>query len=208
MSNSPTISFILVDDHDLVRNSLANMFVENESLKLLGTASGVPDAIQLIEELSPSIALIDMMLGKGSGLDIVRYIEENNLQTKILMITGMTSPVLINHALSLPPVGGFVSKYDTAAEVSKALHAVSTGGSYLGVSLREMVDTIPSNEAKLTVREFQVMALVADGLEDKEISHRLNISLPTVKTHRRNLRTKLNVRNSAELTRYALTGRR
>jgi|GEM_PF-7037016 len=212
MPTNPTdlapIPFILVDDHDLVRNSLASMFHEDPSLHLLAEASGVEDAIALLEKHSPQIALVDMMLGKGSGLDIVRHVEGNSLPIKILMITGMTSPVLINHALSLPSVGGFVSKYDTAQEVSKGLRSVAAGESYLGESLREVIETLPNSETKLTVREFQIMALVADGLEDKEISHRLDISLPTVKTHRRNLRAKLGVRNSAELTRYAITGRR
>ena len=87
---------MLVDDHELVRTSLAAMLTPDEGLDIVAQFGSAGDAISYLSEQQPDIALVDLMLGKGSGLDVVRHIEENHLPTEVLMITGMTSPVLIN----------------------------------------------------------------------------------------------------------------
>lgn len=199
---------MLVDDHDLVRVSLANLLAPRTEIEITGQFGNPAEAIAFLEKEEPELAMIDLMLGQGSGLDIVRHIEEKGLATEVLMITGMASPVLINLAISLKSVRGIVSKYDSASEVLAGLEAVSAHENYLSPSLKKILESGPNTRQKLTVREFEVMALVADGMEDKEVAQRLSISLPTVKTHRRNLRSKLGVRNTAELTKFALTGRR
>lgn len=190
---------LIVDDHQLAREGLRAV-LESSGLVVAGTAETGEQAINLAGELRPDVILMDLRLGDGiDGLEATRAISALGLECRILMLTLHDMPAYVREALAAG-AAGYVLKDSSIGDLRAAIEAVMAGRSALPLNLvsAALAERSPRHENSdlvrtLTVREREVVGLVAEGLTNKEIARRLEISPATVKVHVERIIGKLGV---------------
>jgi len=198
---------ILADDHLLVRQGL-RLVLEKEQIEVLGEASDGLEAIRLIQELRPEIAVLDLDMPGLDGLAVLREAAKGSPQTRIVILTRhMEEP----YAVEALRVGarGYVLKTQASTDLVAAIRHVHRGEVYLSPKISKAVvqayltNADPPN-GKLSVRERQVLQLVGEGHSTKKIATLLGISVKTADTHRTKVMEKLDIHQTAGLVRYAI----
>ncbi|MEM9500679.1 MAG: response regulator transcription factor [Pseudomonadota bacterium] len=190
---------LIVDDHQLAREGLKALLVES-GIDVVGLASTGDEAIDLAERLIPDVVLMDVRLGDGiDGLEATRQITALALPTRIIMLTLHDMPAYVREALAVG-AAGYVLKDTAIGDLCTAIEQVMSGQSALPLELvnaamKDDHTRIPAKdlESILTQREQDVVALIAEGLTNKEIARRLDISPATVKVHVERIIGKLGV---------------
>lgn len=201
------IRVLLADDHVLVRQGLKSL-LEREKFQVVAEASDGQDAIRFAESLLPDIAVIDISMPTLNGIDAAREIARSCPKTKVILLTQHEEDQYIREALNAG-VSGYVLKSQAANELVHAIHQVSHGQFYLspGVS-RAVVEAYRTKSQMpadpLTVRERQVLQLIAEGRSTKDVASLLGISVKTAESHRTRLMHKLDIHETASLVRYAV----
>ncbi len=204
------IRIVIADDHALVREGLRRILEEPLDLTVIGEAADGQAAIELVRRLHPDILVLDLSMPVKDGLDVVKELTALRVPTKILILTIYNEE---HYALRTLRAGahGFIYKGASTEELLNAIRAVAQGIRYLPPELerafaeRYVQPEVQESPAdKLSDREFQVLCLIASGYTNREIAEKLHISVKTVDSHRRNILKKLNLRNNADLTRFAL----
>ena len=191
---------LLVDDHELIRQGLARAFERDEDMTVVGQAGGVREGVSAWESLRPDVVVTDLQLPDGHGLDVVRAIRASNDTTGVVVLTMHAGD---DHIFAAMEAGAsaFVGKDTRAAEVvSAAKHAAVAPRTFLCTGLSQAVmrrATTPS-PPKLSGREAEVLALLADGLGTGEIAGSLYMSESTAKTHITHIYQKLGAANRAQ----------
>jgi len=198
---------ILADDHLLVRQGL-RLVLEKEQIEVLGEASDGLEAIRLIQDLRPEIAVLDLDMPGLDGLAVLREAAKGSPQTRIVILTRhMEEP----YAVEALRVGarGYVLKTQASTDLVAAIRHVHRGEVYLSPKISKAVvqayltNADPPN-GKLSVRERQVLQLVGEGHSTKKIAALLGISVKTADTHRTKVMEKLDIHQTAGLVRYAI----
>ncbi|MBD2840812.1 response regulator [Erythrobacter rubeus] len=192
-------SILIVDDHQLAREGLKALLVEN-GRNVIGIASTGEEAIRLAQELVPEVILMDVRLGSGiDGLEATRQIAALGLSSQIIMLTLHDMPGYVREAL-VAGASGYVLKDTAIDDLCSAIDSVLAGQSALPIDLvsAAMKETPTRQKEKgledlLTKREQDVVELIAEGLTNKEIARRLEISPATVKVHVERIIGKLGV---------------
>lgn len=198
-SSNPSPSILIVDDHQLAREGLRAVLA-NDNFSEIFLASTGEEAIEIVQERVPDIVLMDVRLGDGiDGLEATRRIKALDLPTKVIMLTLHDMPGYVRTALSAG-AAGYVLKDTEIGDLRSAIELVLDGRSAVPLDL---VNAAMSSEASsgvqgelstiLTGREQEVVELVAEGLTNKEIARKLEISPATVKVHVERLIAKLGV---------------
>ena len=195
------IRVLLVDDHLSFRQPLAFMLIREPDLTIIGQAGTVAEARPLLPEAD--IALIDLVLPDGEGLDLIRDLQAVNSQATALVLTGYGTTVAAARAVEAG-ASGVLHKTRPVSEVVEAIRRVHAGESLL--SMRETIEllrfitrqreqdrTVQATIARLTPRERDVLQALAAGLTDREIAQQLHLSTETVRTHMVNVLHKLEV---------------
>jgi DNA-binding NarL/FixJ family response regulator len=202
------IRVILADDHLLVRQGL-RLVLENEQIEVLGEASDGLEAIRLIQELLPAVAVLDLDMPGLDGLGVLREAARLSPQTRIVILTRHMEEPYAVEALRIG-ARGYVLKTQASTDLVAAIRHVDRGEVYLSPKISKAVvraylnnNTDPPN-GKLTVRERQVLQLVGEGHSTKKIAALLGISVKTADTHRTKLMEKLDIHQTAGLVRYAI----
>ncbi len=208
----PTVRILIVDDHELLRSGL-RMLLENESsLHVCGEASDEPSAKRLIRELEPTIAIVDLSLEDGSGLDLIQWIAKNHPAVKSVVSTMHDERIYGERALRAG-ASGYVNKKDPARTIITALRRVMEGKLFFSEELtslivrRTMTHQTPIDASpfdSLSNRELEVLSLIGQGLTSRQIALRLHLSPNTIHTYRERLKTKLDAPSGAELNRRAI----
>lgn len=196
---SPSPSILIVDDHQLAREGLRAVLAGDDFGEINLAGSG-EEAIEMVRQLTPDLVLMDVRLGEGiDGLEATRRIASLGLSTKVIMLTLHDSPGYVRTALSAG-AAGYVLKDTEIGDLRNAIEQVLEGRSAVPLDL---VNAAMSSQAEgrasgelskiLTSREQEVVALVAEGLTNKEIARQLEISPATVKVHVERLIAKLGV---------------
>lgn len=191
---------LLVDDHELIRQGLARAFERDSETSVIGQAGNVADALIAFEQLRPSVVVTDLQLPDGHGLDIVRAIRATDVTTGVVVLTMHAGDDQIFAAMEAG-ASGFVGKDSKAAEVvSAAKHAAVAPRTFLCTGLSEAMMRRATGPVtpKLSRREEEVLALLADGLGTGEIAARLFMSESTAKTHITHIYQKLGAANRAQ----------
>lgn len=196
--SSPSPRVILVDDHQLAREGLKAV-LESDGIDIVALAETGEEAVELTRELVPDVVLMDVRLGDGiDGLEATRRIAALDLPTRIIMLTLHDMPGYVREALAAG-AAGYVLKDTAIGDLRQAISQVMSGQSALPL---ELVSAAMKAQAKapvddlskvLTKREQEVLELVSQGLTNKEIARRLEISPATVKVHVERLIGKLGV---------------
>lgn len=191
---------LLVDDHELIRQGLARAFERDDQTAVCGQAGTVSDAVTSFADLKPDVVVTDLQLPDGTGLDIVRAIRNVSDTTGIVVLTMHAGDEHIFAAMEAG-ASAFVGKDSGANEVvSAAKHAAVAPRTFLSAGLGAAMARRATAPAapRLSVREDQVLSLLADGLGTGEIASRLYLSESTAKTHITHIYQKLGAANRAQ----------
>jgi two-component system response regulator NreC len=198
---------LLADDHVLVRDGIKTT-LEANGLSIVGEASEGREAVKMVRELKPDVAIFDVSMPGLNGVDAARIALKENPGTKVVLLTVHTENEYVDEALRAG-VSGYVLKKQATADLVRAIHEVSMGNIYLspGIS-RAVMEAFRSGKElaarTLTAREREVLQLIAEGKTTKEIGSVLGISVKTAETHRSRVMDKLEIRDTAGLVRYAI----
>ena len=201
------ITLLLADDHQLVRQSLISL-LEHEGFAVLGEASDGRTAVRLAQELSPEIAVLDMVMPGLNGIDAARQIQRASPRTKSILVTMYAERQYVVQALRAG-IRGYVLKSQGARDLIQAIREVHNGAVYLSPKVSELAVDLSLGRAEaeadpLSPREREVVQLIAEGLTTKEVASVLGISVKTAEAHRINSMRKLDVHETASLVRYAV----
>ena len=201
------IRIVLADDHVLVRQGLKSL-LEREGFQVVAEASDGQEALRHVQSLKPDIAVMDISMPTLNGLNAAREVSRASPKTKTILLTQHDESQYIRDALEAG-VKGYVLKSQVAGDLVLAIRQVSLGQFYLspGVSTAIM-EAYQSKSQKsknpLTLREGQVLQLIAEGKSTKDVASLLGISVKTAESHRTRLMQKLDIHETASLVLYAV----
>jgi DNA-binding NarL/FixJ family response regulator len=206
-STASGLRLILADDHVVVRQGIRAL-LEGARLEVVGEASDGQTAVQLCETLHPDVAILDVAMPRMNGVDAAREIRRSSPQTRVVVLTVFPEESYVLEALQAG-VSGYVLKSNAASNLLDAIVAASRGEIYLSPTIsRAVVNAyLSSGEVPrdpLSVRERQVLQLIAEGRSMREVGELLGISARTAETHRARIMEKLNIHDVPGLVRYAI----
>lgn len=200
------IRVIVADDHVIFRQGLLNLLQASKHIAVAGEAGAGPETINLVTREKPDIAILDISMPGFDGFEILERIQSMGACTKVIFLTMHNDALTAKRALQ-SGASGYVLKDNAFEDLLYAIKTVSAGGTFISPSISESI-LKPTNEGKepkiLTLREREVLSLIASGLTNKQIADKLFISVKTVETHRTNIMQKLDVHTIADLVRYAI----
>lgn len=215
MSHSKRTPVLIADDHIVFREGLRALFQNEKDLFVMGEADSGEEAVILCTELKPAIVIMDLAMPKLDGFEATRQIGEHAPESKVIVLSAYCSADYLERSRKAGAVG-FLSKEHSYFLLIKAVREVLKGNTFFHFDGVEMVKptkakkcalkTIPalSPSLGLTARELQVLRLVAEGAANKQVAAQLGISIKTVEKHRQQLMNKLDIHDTAGLTRYAI----
>jgi two-component system nitrate/nitrite response regulator NarL len=213
MSDSDgTIRILIADDHAIFRDALKTLIAGEPEFEIIGEASDGQEALELIRKLDPDILLLDCIMPKISGIEVLQKLSDRQYRTRAILLSGGANHDEISKAFRLG-ARGYVLKESAANTLFKSMRAVMADKYWIGT---KSVSRLPqanghtvstrSHSLKdfgLTARELEIVRAVAEGFANKDIAGRLSISEQTVKHHITNIYDKLGVYNRLELTLFA-----
>ena len=208
MSQQQTISIMLVDDHAVVRSGLRRMLELRPDMVVIAEAGSGEQAYQLYYELRPDVVIMDLSMPGMGGLEALRRIMTRDPKARMLVFSMHDNVSFISQALK-SGAKGYVTKTGISDELVKAVLEIAHGNTYLSSDIaQKMVMQTLSGEAsplrELSVREFEVFRLLAEGNTVEEIGELLKISQKTVSNYQTIIRQKLGVNSAIDLMRLAM----
>jgi DNA-binding NarL/FixJ family response regulator len=206
MSNTPAkITVLIADDHPAVLDAVAS-YLQAHGIEVVGRAQDGEEAIELIERRVPQVAVVDVRMPKIGGIEVARRLR-GRTATQLVLFSGYGDRALLLEALDAG-VRGFVLKEAPLDDLVRAVNALVAGESYIDPVLAGALAASAGERVKeLTVRERDVLRLLADGLSNEEIGKRLFISAETVRTHLRKAMDKLGAETRTQAVALALRDR-
>jgi DNA-binding NarL/FixJ family response regulator len=214
---SPTTSrsvkrVLLVDDHELVRAGMSDLIEAEPDLTVCGQAEDVPGAVELVRESSPHVAVVDLTLREGSGIDLIKQIRSIDPTVKVVVCSMHEDRLYAERALRAGATA-YVNKNEPAERVLEAIRKVLAGRVFVDESIADRIllrvargekDGPRSAIETLSDRELEVLQLIGDGLTTRQIAEKLHLSVKTIDTYREHLKDKLGLDSANELVRYAV----
>ncbi|MGP5056207.1 response regulator transcription factor [Brachybacterium paraconglomeratum] len=203
MTDAPArpLRVVLVDDEHLIRSALATMLSLEEDLEVLGEAATVAEGARLIAQTTPDIAVVDLQLPDGDGLELCEQIAEASPTTRCLILTSHARPGYLKRALA-QGVLGFLPKTTSAEQLARAVRSVANGRRAIDPELA--AETISSGDSPLTPREADVLEFAADGAPVEQIARRAHLAPGTVRNYLSSAQAKLHAANRHEAAAIAL----
>ena len=204
---------ILADDHVLVRHGLRLILEENSGLEITAEVGDGLELLNILHTVTPDLIILDVSMPNLRGIEAIPEIRRIRPNAKVLMLTMHKEEDYLYQAISAG-ANGYLLKDDAEKELFSAIEHIKNGKIYISpgladqsmqnwARLRRGEDDSHTSES-LTVREREILKLIAEGKSNKEIGDLLYISVRTVERHRANMMSKLNIRKTAELVQYAL----
>lgn len=216
MNKDKKIEIIIADDHPIFRNGLKQIIEEDENIDITGIADNGEKALSIIEELNPEIALLDIDMPKMTGLQVLKELKKLKSRTKVIFLTVFSSEDIFDEAMELE-VSGFVMKDCAVNDIVECIYKVSDGNYYISPSISNLLmnrrvkikklEKENPNLLSLTKSELKILKSISEGKTSKEIGEELFISYKTVENHRSNMISKLGLKGSFSLIKFALENR-
>lgn len=209
---SKPVTIVIADDHPIFRRGLRDVVKEDASVTLLGEAGDGAEAVRLIEELKPQVAVLDHDMPNLNGLQVAQAVRRQKFPVALVMLTMFKEERLFNEAMNAGFLG-YVLKENAASDLIACIHAVAAGNAFIspvlssyllqrGVRVQVLASENPGLD-KLTPAERRILKLIAADFTSKEIAGRLGVSFHTVENHRSNISAKLGLSGSHSLLKFA-----
>jgi DNA-binding NarL/FixJ family response regulator len=200
-----SISIAIIDDHQLLVESLSNLLSKYDFVKEVKTYTGVKDF--LANGAEPDIIISDILMPEISGIELLTHLKKQHKKSKVIMLSSITEVQTIRHAMRTG-ANGFLSKDTSADELADAILTVYHGEPYIGESLRSSLirNTFVEDRFVYTLspREKEVLKLVCSGKTIKESAYEMNLSVNTVQTYYKAIMKKFNLNRTADLIVFAI----
>jgi DNA-binding NarL/FixJ family response regulator len=208
------ITVVIADDHAIVRQGIASLLKTNRDIEVVGEARDGKDAVKVVQRLRPNVALLDVSMPNMNGLTAALRIPKASPRTRVVILSMYADRDLIMQALQAG-ARGYLTKQSLGSDVGQAIYAVARGEVFLSPDVAATVvhdylallHTRPDAPLELTVREREVLQLIAEGRTNKEIAEQLDTSVKTVDTHRTHIMKRLKIHDLAGLVKYAVRHR-
>ena len=207
------MKIVLAEDHTILRAGLRALLTSREDFEVVGEAENGREAVRIVDKYVPDLLIIDLSMPKLNGMEAIKEIKGRHPQVKIIVLTVHKSDEYIVASLDAG-ANGYILKDASHNELVLAIEYVMAGKIFLSPSISDKVMNAYLEQKKerkpktmldlLTTREIEILKLIAEGHKNKDIADHLCISSKTVEKHRSNLMEKLDIRNTAALTAYAI----
>lgn len=200
------IKVYIVDDHSVVIEGIKSVLQNENNIEVIGFATSAEKCLQFFEIHTANVILMDISLPDLDGIELCKLILQQHSQIKILGLSTFEQGTYIKKMME-SGASGYLLKNSSKQEIIEAIKTVNSGGTYLCFEAGRALKKANEEQSKmptLTKREKEVLQKISEGLTNIQISEKLFISIDTVDSHRKNLYSKLNVKNTAMLIKYAL----
>ncbi len=210
------ITVLLAEDHTVVREGLRTLLEAEGDIKVIGEAETGRQAVGLAKKLRPAVVVMDIAMPLLNGLEATRQILKAVPGAKVLILSAHSDDAYVEEVIALG-AAGYLLKQTSAHVLSKAVREVQKGNTFFSPSIARRLHNhyepspqaggrVRKKGARLSSREVEVLQLIAEGQANKQVAEELGISVKTVEKHRQRLMEKLNIHDTAGLTRYAIAG--
>jgi DNA-binding NarL/FixJ family response regulator len=218
MKNNPSLSrgtVYIIDDHPVIVEGITLLINGDPGLHVVGNSPSWTVALTEIAQLAPEVIVLDITLGGANGIEVLKNLKVHFPQQRVLMLSMHHEELYATRSLKAGAFG-YLMKATASEEVVTAIKQILKGEIYLSpIMSRRMISQIVGREttgaadplAHLSDRQLEVYQMVGNGLTSRNIAERLHLSLKTIESHKAELKEKLGLRNSAELTRSAINAR-
>jgi len=211
------IKILLADDHQIIRDGVKTMLIDEPDIDFVGCASNGAMALEMTKQLQPDVVVSDISMPDMTGIELTAKISELNCSTKVLILSMYTTDDYIYNAIKAG-AKGILPKQDTnKAMLMEAIRAIYGGDEYYApdISKNLMKNYLNSvkkgstpeheiNKYSLTQREREILKLYVEGYTNTEVADKLNISIRTVETHKNNIMQKFEFKSTVEMVKFAL----
>ena len=206
------IKILLVDDHPLVREWLTNLINQRPDFQVCGETGNAPEALQLIESIKPDIAIVDISLANGSGIELVKNIKASQFDTAVLVLS-MHDELLYAERALRAGAGGYIMKSEANQKIFQAIHNVLDGEIYVSEKVAALMakkflagnfSKTTSPVEQLSDRELEVFQLLGRGYNTRQIAEHLRVGFKTIQGYSARIKVKLNLTTATELLREAM----
>jgi DNA-binding NarL/FixJ family response regulator len=200
-------SIVLADDHVMFRQGIRSFLENQDDLTIVGEAKDGLELLEIMKTTVPDLAIVDIVMPKMRGLEVLREIRLNYPSVKILFLTMHGKLEYIRQAIA-DGVNGFLLKEEPRSELIKAINTIRDGKKYFSPLLSSTLSSLIMDKDDprfLTQREKDILKCLASGMKVNEISNLLSLSAHTVRRHRQNIMQKLNLQSLTDLVKYAIS---
>lgn len=207
------INVLLVDDHSMIREGIRQLLELDGDIKVIGEAGNGKTCLEMIERLTPDVVLLDINMPEMNGLQVLEKLRASGSKQKVLILTIHNEVEYLMRAVEIG-VSGYVLKDSDSSVLKRAIYAIHSGENFIDATmtpllkeqnyLRELQREARSKDKLLSEREIEVLCALAEGLYNKEIASRLQISEKTVKNHVSNIFKKIGVSDRTQAAVYAI----
>jgi DNA-binding NarL/FixJ family response regulator len=215
MNSANPIAVLLAEDHTVVREGLRKLLEAESDMQVVGEAATGRQAVEMTRGLRPDVVVMDIAMPHLNGLEATRQIRQAMPAAKVLILSAHSDDAYVERVMALG-AAGYLIKQTSAHCLSEAIREVQKGNTYFSASIAKRLrhqnqksldrkGLSKATTARLSSREMEVLQLLAEGEANKQIAAELGISIKTVEKHRDHLMRKLDIHDTASLTRYAIT---
>jgi DNA-binding NarL/FixJ family response regulator len=206
------VDVLIVDDHPIVRQGLAQLIMQEPDLHVCGEAEDEATALGLVARLSPQLVIVDLSLKSGDGLDLIKALRTNYPAIPVLVLSMHDEIHFVERALRAGALG-YLTKQEASTKILPAIRQVLGGAIFLSDQVSpSLLKRLLSGEADeeepvlalLSNRELQVFRLIGEGFGTQEIAAKLNLSVKTIETYQAHIKDKLDLRDSRKLVQFAI----
>jgi DNA-binding NarL/FixJ family response regulator len=214
MKSGKKITVLLAEDHQVVREGLRKLLESEHDMEVVGEATSGRQAVTLAKTLRPSVVVMDIAMPLLNGLEATRQILHADSGAKVLMLSAHSDDTYVEQAIAFG-AKGFLLKQTSASDLSNAIREIEKGKTFFSPPVARRLQRknqkslnrkgqLKTKAVQLSSREMEVLQLIAEGAANKQIADELKISIKTVEKHREHLMQKLDIHDTASLTRYAI----
>lgn len=208
------IAVLLADDHQIVREGFRSLLRNEDDIEVVGEAANGREAVLLTEKLRPAVVVMDIAMPLLNGLEATRQIRKSFPETRVLILSAHDDDAYVEQA-TLLGAAGFLLKQTSSHVLANAIREVEKGNTFFSPPISKRIrdrsqksvdqkGSLQQKSNRLSSREVEVLQLIAEGMTSKKAAVELGLSFKTVSKHRQHLMDKLDIHDTAGLTRYAI----